>query len=106
MAGGSREIRRRIKSVNNTRKITRAMEMVAASKERRAVASVLAIRSYAHSAWSVLTNMARAFENYPIDLLEIREVKKICVILVTSNRGLCGGFNSQLLRKVIEQVKN
>ncbi|MDD5489887.1 MAG: ATP synthase F1 subunit gamma [Candidatus Moranbacteria bacterium] len=106
MAQGSREIRRRIKSVGNTKKITRAMEMVAASKMRRAVASVLAIRSYAHSAWSVLTNMARAFENYPIDLLEVREVKKICVILVTSNRGLCGGFNSQIIRKIIEQVKN
>jgi F-type H+-transporting ATPase subunit gamma len=106
MAGGSREIRRRIKSVNNTKKITRAMEMVAASKMRRAVASVLAIRPYAHSAWSVLTNMARAFENYPVELLEIREVKKVLMVVVTSNRGLCGGFNSQILRKVIEQVKN
>ena len=50
--------------------------------------------------------MARAFENYPVDLLEAREVKKICIVLITSNRGLCGGFNSQILRKVIEQVKN
>lgn len=103
---GTRDIKRRIKSVNNTKKITRAMEMVAASKMRRAVAAVLAIRSYAHSAWSVLTNMARAFENYETPLLAAREVKKICVILVSSNRGLCGGFNSQLLRKVIDQVKN
>ena len=106
MAGGTRELKRRIKSVNNTKKITRAMEMVAASKMRRAVASVLAIRPYAHSAWSVLTNMARAFENYPVDLLDAREVKKICIVLITSNRGLCGGFNSQILRKVIEQVKS
>jgi F-type H+-transporting ATPase subunit gamma len=106
MASGTREIRRRIKSINNTRKITRAMEMVAASKMRRAVASVLAIRSYAHSAWSVLTNMARAFENYPLDLLEVREVKRVLMIVVASNRGLCGGFNSQLLRKIIEQVKD
>ncbi len=106
MAQGSREIRRRIKSVNNTKKITRAMEMVAASKMRRAVAAVLSIRPYAHSAWSILTNMARAFENYPLDLLEVREVKKICLILITSNRGLCGGFNSHIIRKVFEQVKN
>jgi len=106
MAGGTRELKRRIKSVNNTKKITRAMEMVAASKMRRAVAAVLGIRPYAHSAWSVLTNMARAFENYPMALLEVREVKKICVVLVASNRGLCGGFNSQIVRKVIEQVKN
>lgn len=82
------------------------MEMVAASKMRRAVSAVLAIRPYAHAAWSVLTNMARAFENYETPLLAAREVKKICIVLVSSNRGLCGGFNSQLLRKVIEQVKN
>jgi F-type H+-transporting ATPase subunit gamma len=106
MAGGTRELKRRIKSVNNTKKITRAMEMVAASKMRRAAASVLAIRPYAHSAWSVLTNMARAFENYPTELLETREVKKVLMIVVTSNRGLCGGFNSQLLRKVVDQVRN
>jgi len=105
MAGGTRELKRRIKSVNNTRKMTRAMEMVAASKMRRAVAAVLAVRPYAHSAWSILTNMVRAFENYETPLLAAREVKNICIIAVTSNRGLCGGFNSQLLRKVIEQVK-
>ncbi len=105
MAGGTRELKRRIKSVNNTKKITRAMEMVAASKMRRAVAAVLAIRPYAHSAWSILTNMARAFENYEMPLLAVREVKNICIIVITSNRGLCGGFNSQLLRKVVSQVK-
>jgi F-type H+-transporting ATPase subunit gamma len=106
MPQGTRELKRRIKSVNNTKKITRAMEMVAASKMRRAVMAVLGIRPYAHAAWSVLTNMARAFENYPIDLLEAREVKRVLMIVVTSNRGLCGGFNSQLLRKVVEQVKS
>ncbi|OGI27123.1 MAG: ATP synthase F1 subunit gamma [Candidatus Moranbacteria bacterium RIFOXYB1_FULL_43_19] len=106
MAQGSREIRRRIKSVNNTKKITRAMEMVAASKMRRATAAVLAIRPYAHSAWNILTNMARAFERYQTGLLAVREVKRILVIVVTSNRGLCGGFNSQLMKKVVEQVKN
>jgi F-type H+-transporting ATPase subunit gamma len=106
VAQGSREIRRRIKSVNNTKKITRAMEMVAASKMRRAVAATLAVRPYAHSAWGVLTNLAQAFEKYQTGLLAVREVKRICLIVVSSNRGLCGGFNSQLMRKVIEQVKN
>ena len=106
MASGTREIRRRIKSINNTRKITRAMEMVAASKMRRAVSAVLAIRPYAHSAWSMLGNLARAFENYELPLLEAREVRRILIILISSNRGLCGGFNSQLMRKMIEQVKN
>lgn len=106
MAQGTRELKRRIKSIGNTRKITRAMEMVAASKMRRSVTAVLAIRPYAHSAWSILTNMARAFENYPLPLLEVREVQRICIILVTSNRGLSGGFNSQIIRRVMEQVKN
>jgi len=92
--------------VNNTKKITRAMEMVAASKMRRAVAAVLAIRPYAHSAWNILTNLAEAFERYRTGLLAVREVKKILMIVVTPNRGLCGGFNSQLMKKVIEQVKN
>ena len=82
------------------------MEMVAASKMRRAVASVLAVRPYAHSAWSVLGNLGRAFENYELPLLAVREVQNILIILVSSNRGLCGGFNSQLARKVIEQVRN
>jgi len=54
----------------------------------------------------MLGNLARAFENYELPLLEAREVRKILIILVSSNRGLCGGFNSQLVRKTIEQVKN
>ncbi len=106
MAGGTRELKRRIKSVGNTKKITRAMEMVSASKMRRAVASVLAIRPYARSAWSILTNMARAFENYETPLLAAREVKNICVIVITSNKGLCGGFNAQVLKKIAGQIKN
>ncbi len=107
MAQGIKEIKRRIRSVSNTKKITRAMEMVAASKMRRAVSQVLAVRPYAHAAWSVLNNMALAFEKEPLTLplLEVREIKRIFLILITSNRGLCGGFNSQLLRKVFEQVK-
>ncbi|MFA5872004.1 MAG: ATP synthase F1 subunit gamma [Parcubacteria group bacterium] len=105
MAQGTRELKRRIKSVNNTRKMTRAMEMVSASKMRKAVSSVLAIRPYAHSAWAVLSNLARAFEKYQTGLLEVREVKRICMVVVTSNKGLCGGFNTQLLRRVMEQVK-
>ncbi|MDR3559705.1 MAG: ATP synthase F1 subunit gamma [Candidatus Pacebacteria bacterium] len=101
MANNTREIRRRIKSINSTRKITRAMEMVSAAKMRRAVAAVLAIRPYAHSAWSVLTNLARAFEQYGgHGMLEVREVKSILMIVVSSNRGLCGAFNTNIARKI------
>ncbi len=102
----SKDIKRRIKSINNTRKITKAMEMVAASKMRRAVSAVLAIRAYAHSAWGVLTNLARAFSEYNVGLLEKRPVKAVLMVVVTSNKGLCGSFNSNISKKIIEQVKN
>lgn len=102
----SKDIKRRIKSINNTRKITKAMEMVAASKMRRAVSAVLAIRAYAHSAWSVLTNLARAFSEYNVGLLERRPVKAVLMVIVTSNKGLCGSFNSNISKKIIEQIKN
>lgn len=105
MASG-KEIRRRIRSIQNTGKITRAMEMVSAAKMRKAVASVLAIRPYAHSAWSVLTNLSRAFENNQKGLLEVRDVKNILMVVVASNRGLCGSFNSQILKKIKEEIKN
>src|SRR6185369_7806532 len=101
----SLDIKRRIRSINSTRKITKAMEMVSAAKMRRAVASVLGIRPYAHAAWSVLTNLARAFEsstNY--GFLEVREVKSVLMIAVTSNRGLCGSFNTQVAKKIKEEI--
>jgi len=107
MASSTRDIRRRIKSINNTRKITRAMEMVSAAKMRRAVSSVLGIRPYAHSAWSVLTNLARAFrEEYGKGLLAVREVKSVLVIVITSNRGLCGSFNAQIMKKVRDEIND
>jgi F-type H+-transporting ATPase subunit gamma len=101
-----KDIRRRIKSINNTAKITRAMEMVSASKMRKATESVLAIRDYAHSAWNILGNLSRAFEKYDYGLLEVRPVKKVLVIIITSNRGLCGSFNSQIIKKVIAQIED
>jgi len=103
MASG-KDIRRRIKSIKNTGKITRAMEMVSAAKMRKAVLGVLQIREYAHSAWSILTNLARIFEKYEKKLLAVREVKNVLAILVTSNRGLCGSFNSQIYKKVRDEV--
>lgn len=103
---GIKEIRRRIRSVRNTAKITRAMEMVSAAKMRKAVAQVLAIRPYARSAWSVLTNLAKAFREYKHGLLAVREVKNILIIAIASNRGLCGSFNSQVARKLKEEIEN
>jgi len=105
MASG-KEIKRRIKSIHNTGKITRAMEMVSAAKMRKAINSVLAVRPYAHSAWSILTNLSRAFEQYQTGLLEVREVNRVLAIAITSNRGLCGSFNSQMAKKIREELQN
>lgn len=81
------------------------MEMVSAAKMRRAVASVLGIRPYAHSAWSVLTNLANAFESCEgYGFLAVREVKSVLMIAVTSNRGLCGSFNTQVAKKIKEEL--
>lgn len=80
--------------------------MVSAAKMRKSVNNVLQIRSYAHSAWSVLTNLARAFEQHPHGLLEVRPVKRILMLVVTSNRGLCGSFNAQVFKKIKEQLEN
>jgi F-type H+-transporting ATPase subunit gamma len=106
MPKGTKEIQRRIKSVNNTRKITRAMEMVSAAKMKKEVNRVLSIRSYSQSAWNVLMNLSKSLRKARHGLLEVREVKNILVVVVTSNRGLCGSYNSQLLKKIIDQVKN
>ncbi|EKE20414.1 MAG: hypothetical protein ACD_8C00003G0002, partial [uncultured bacterium] len=81
------------------------MEMVSAAKMRRAVASVLGIRAYAHAAWSVLTNLARAFElDTGRGFLAVREVRSVLMIVVTSNRGLCGSFNTQVAKKIKEEI--
>lgn len=102
----TRDIRRRIKSIKNTSKITHAMEMVSSAKMRKAVQSVLQIRPYAQSAWKVLTNLSRVASKKHTGLLEIREVKNILVVLVASNRGLCGAFNSQIYKTIREEVSN
>jgi F-type H+-transporting ATPase subunit gamma len=106
MANNTREIRRRIKSINSTRKITRAMEMVSAAKMRKATGAVMAIRPYAHSAWSVLTNLARAFERYGEGLLEVREVRSVLMIVISTNRGLCGAYNTNVARKIKYEISH
>jgi F-type H+-transporting ATPase subunit gamma len=99
------EIRRRIKSIGNTKKITKAMEMVAASKMRKAINNVLAARSYANLAWQLVLNLAKRTESKFHPLLERRPIQKIGIVLVSSNRGLCGGFNGQIAMKVIKEIK-
>lgn len=104
----TRDIVRRIKSVKNTKKITKAMELVAASKMKKAVDAVLATRSYANLSWLTVTNLAKVAQNdhQLHDLLKPRsEVKKVGIILIGSNRGLCGGYNTNIVNKAITSVK-
>jgi len=102
---GTKEIKRRIKSVKSTKKITKAMELVAASKMKRAVASTLASRLYAEYSWDILTSIAENLEENKHPLFVQKEVKNILLVLITSNRGLCGAYNAQVIKKVLGTVR-
>ena len=105
MAAG-KEIRTKIKSVENTRKITKAMEMVAASKMRKAQERMKAARPYAEKIANVATHMAYAHTEYKHPFVVPREnVKRVGLIVVTSDKGLCGGLNTNALRMVVGQMK-
>ena len=102
---GTREIRRRIKSVKNTGKITRAMEMISSVKMRKAAANVAALRPYAKSAWNVLSAVSRARDvRESMPLLEERPINRQLFVVVTSNRGLCGSFNTQVFRRLRTEI--
>jgi len=93
-----KSIKKRIVSVKNTRQITKAMKMVSAAKLRRAQENVVAARPYAQKMGEVLQSLAGNLEGNLHPLLEKREAKKLLLIVVTSDRGLCGGFNSNLCK--------
>jgi F-type H+-transporting ATPase subunit gamma len=104
---GSKEIRTKIKSVENTRKITRAMEMVAAAKMRKAQDRMRAARPYAEKIRNVAAHLSRANPEYKHPFLVKRDgVKNIGVIVVTSDKGLCGGLNTNILRLAVSHMKN
>jgi F-type H+-transporting ATPase subunit gamma len=102
-----REIKRRIRSVKNIAKVTRAMEAVSASKMRRAQAQVEATRPYANKAWEVLTFLARLRQSQADlqPLLQDREVKTICLVLITADRGLAGGLNSAIINHAWRHIQ-
>ncbi len=103
---GSKEIRIKIKSVQNTRKITKAMEMVAASKMRKAQERMRAARPYGEKIRKVASHLAQAHAEYKHPFLVTREqTKNVGVVLVTSDKGLCGGLNSNLFRHLIHSMK-
>lgn len=91
-------IKKRIGSVKNTRQITKAMKMVSAAKLRRAQESIIAARPYAGKMEEVLQSLAGSIEGAAHPLLEVREAKKLLLLVITSDRGLCGGFNANLCK--------
>ena len=99
-----KEIRTKIGSIKNTQKITRAMEMVAASKMRKTKDRMQATRPYSKKIGIIIKHLAQANPEYKHPYLIAREVKRIGVILVGSDRGLCGGLNSNLFRKTLNQL--
>ena len=103
MAGG-KEIRTKIRSIQNTQKITSAMEMVAASKMRRAQERMRAARPYAESIRKVVNNLWHASLEYKHPYAVEREVKSVGYIVVSSDRGLCGGLNINLFRNALESI--
>ncbi|HYR05351.1 MAG TPA: F0F1 ATP synthase subunit gamma [Gallionella sp.] len=104
---GSKEIRTKIKSVENTRKITRAMEMVAAAKMRKAQERMRAARPYAEKIRNVAAHLSRANPEYRHAFLAKRDsVKNVGLIVVTSDKGLCGGLNTNLLRLAVNEMKS
>jgi F-type H+-transporting ATPase subunit gamma len=93
-----KSIKKRIVSVKNTRQITKAMKMVSAAKLRRAQENVVAARPYASKMEEVLQSLATCAEGDLHPLLEAREAKKLLLLVITSDRGLCGGFNANLCK--------
>jgi F-type H+-transporting ATPase subunit gamma len=106
MAGQTKAIRRRIKSVTNTRKITKAMELVAASKMRKAMQSVLGTKPYAKLAWSTVMSISSAIDTHMHPLLRShKKINRILLLVISSDRGLAGGFNTNVLKKTFEQIR-
>lgn len=102
---GAKEIRSKISSINKTRKITRAMEMVAASKMRKTQERMRASKPYANKIYGVVKHIARSHSEYRHPFMSHREVNRIGLIVVTTDRGLCGGLNVNLLRETIRTVR-
>jgi len=103
---GSKEIRGKIKSVQNTRKITKAMEMVAASKMRRAQERMRAGRPYVRKVLAICAHLSHASPEYVHPFMVKRDTKRVGLIVVTTDKGLCGGLNTNILRHILQSMKD
>lgn len=106
MSGALKEVRNRIKSVQSTQQITKAMKMVSAAKLRKAQEAITQMRPYAQKLQEMLSNIVSSAEgDVSMNLATVRPVKKVLVIVVTSDRGLCGGYNSNLIKLAKQTIK-
>jgi len=106
MSGALKEVRNRIKSVQSTQQITKAMKMVSAAKLRRAQDAITQMRPYAQKLQEMLSNIVSSSDgNVTMDLATERPVEKVMVIVVTSDRGLCGGYNSNLIKLAKQTIR-
>lgn len=105
MPGNLKEVRERIRSVQNTQQITKAMKMVSAAKLRKAQQAITQMRPYADKLNSMLRNIMSNVEGeLSIDLAKERPVERVCLVVVTSNRGLCGAFNSNVIKAAMQAI--
>lgn len=102
---GAKEIRTKMASIKNTQKITRAMKMVATSKMKKTQEKMRASKPYAKKIYAVIKHLSRANSEYRHPFLQLREVKRVGVIVVTTDRGLCGGLNVNLLRETLRHMR-
>ncbi|MDB5199077.1 MAG: atpG [Chitinophagaceae bacterium] len=106
MSGALKEVRNRIKSVQSTQQITKAMKMVSAAKLRKAQDAITQMRPYAKKLQEMLSNIvSNADGDISMNLATVRPVEKVLVIVVTSDRGLCGGYNSNLIKLAKQTIK-
>ena len=99
-----REIKRRISGVRSTQQITKAMKMVAAAKLRKAQEAIISTRPYAQKLAHTIGHLVARVEETRIPLLQTREMNKVLMVVVTSDRGLCGAFNHNLLRFALSRI--
>jgi F-type H+-transporting ATPase subunit gamma len=107
MSGALKEVRNRIKSVQSTQQITKAMKMVSAAKLRRAQDAITQMRPYAHKLQEMLSNIiSNSDGDVKVALAAERPIEKVIIIVVTSDRGLCGGYNSNLIKLTKQVIKD
>jgi len=101
-----RDIKRHIKSVSNIKKITRTMQMVAGAKMQKTLSALLASRPYAQLAWNLLLNLTPKTERELHPLLQLRQINNTLIVFITSDRGLCGAYNMNLIGEALKNISD